>query len=95
MASALSPLDAAQPSARHDRDLTATVAKATAAALAVAALAFGIWQVRTVVILLLLAVTLAAAIRPGVEWLGRHRVSQSVALLLHFLVVGGAIALLV
>jgi predicted PurR-regulated permease PerM len=78
-----------------DRDFTIRVAKATAAALAVAALAFGVWQVRTVIILLLLAVTLAAAIRPGVEWLGRHRVPQSIAILLHFLLVGGAVALLV
>src|SRR6266542_1821924 len=76
-------------------DLTLRVAKATAAALAVVALAVGIWQVRSVLILLLLALTLAAAIRPGVEWLGRHRVPEPVAILLHFLVVGGAIALLV
>jgi predicted PurR-regulated permease PerM len=54
-----------------------------------------VWQVRTVLILLLLALTLAAAIRPGVEWLSRHRVPGSVAILLHFLVVGGAIALFV
>ena len=78
-----------------DRDLTVRTAKATAAALAVAALAFGIWQVRSVLILLLLALTLAAAIRPGVEWLGRHHVPESVAILLHLLVVGGAVALLV
>ena len=78
-----------------DRDLAVRVAKATAAALAVAALALGIWQVRGVLTLLLLALTLAAAIRPGVEWLGRHRIPESVAILLHFLVVGGAVALLV
>ena len=78
-----------------DRNLTVRAAKATAAALAVAALAVGIWQVRSVLILLLLALTLAAAIRPGVEWLGRHRVPESVAILLHFLVVGGVIALFV
>jgi predicted PurR-regulated permease PerM len=71
------------------------VAKATAAALAVVALAAGLWQVRSVLILLLLAITLAAAIRPGVEWLGRHRVPQSAAILLHFLVVGALVALLV
>jgi predicted PurR-regulated permease PerM len=78
-----------------DRDLTIRVAKATAAALAVAGLAVGIWQIRSVLILLLLALTLAAAIRPGVEWLGRHRVPESIAILLHFLAVGGAVALLV
>ena len=78
-----------------DHDSTVRVAKATAAALAVAAFAFGIWQVRSVVILLLLALTLAAAIRPGVEWLERRRVPESIAILLHFMVVGGAFALLV
>jgi hypothetical protein len=70
-----------------DGDLTRRVAKATAAALAVVALAAAIWQVRSILILLLLAITFAAAIRPGVEWLGRHRVPQSVAILLHLLVI--------
>ena len=78
-----------------DRDLTVRVAKATAAALTVGAVAFGIWQVRSVLILLLLAVTIAAAIRPGVEWLRQHRVPESVAILLHFVVVGGVVGLLV
>src|SRR6478736_5742779 len=85
------------PSDEHatvDRDITIRVAKATAVAIAVAALAAGVWQVRSVLILLILALTLAASIRPGVEWLGRHRVPQSLAILLHFLVVGGAVALL-
>jgi len=77
------------------RDLTVRVAKATAAAIAVGALAFGVWQVRGVLILFLLALTFAAAIRPGVEWLRRHHVPESVAILLHFVVVGGLIALLV
>ena len=99
MASVPSPADAPEAAARadraDDRDLTVRVAKASAAALAVAGLAFALWQVRTVLILLLLALTLAAAIRPGVEFLGRHRVPESVAILLHFLVVGGAIALFV
>ena len=55
------------PKHLSDRDLTVRAAKATAAALAVGALAFGIWQVRSVLILLLLALTFAAAIRPGVD----------------------------
>jgi predicted PurR-regulated permease PerM len=99
MAPVSSPADPPQPAeqahASSDRDLTVRVAKATAAALAVAGFAFALWQVRTVLILLLLALTLAAAIRPGVEWLGRHRVPEPVAILLHFLVVGGAIALFI
>ena len=76
-------------------DLTMRVAKATAAALAVAALGFGIWQVRSVLILLLLSLTFAAAIRPGVDWLRGHHVPQSLAILLHFAVVGIAVGLLI
>ena len=77
-----------------DRDSTIRVAKATAAALAVVALAFGLWQLRSVLVLLLLAVTLAAAIRPGIEWLHRHHVPEPIAILLHFVVLGGAVGLL-
>jgi predicted PurR-regulated permease PerM len=79
----------------RDHDLTVRVAKATAAALAVAGFAFALWQVRSVIILLLLALTLAAAIRPGVELLARHRVPESVGILLHFLAVGGVVALFI
>ena len=52
-----------------DRDLTVRTAKATAAALAVAGLAVGIWQVRSVLILLLLALTFASAIRSSANWI--------------------------
>jgi predicted PurR-regulated permease PerM len=78
-----------------DRDLTVRVAKATAAALTVAALAFGLWQVRAVIIFLLLALTLAASIRPGVEWLRRHHVPESIAILLFFVLAAGTVGLFV
>ena len=87
------PPEASSPSV--DRDLTGRVAKATVAVLAVAALAFGLWKVRAVVILLLLALTLAAAIRPGVVWLRRHHVPESSAILLFFVLAGGAIGLFI
>ena len=76
---------------RSDRDVTLVAAKATAAAIAVAALAFGLWKVRTVIIMLLLALTFAAAIRPGVEWLHRRRVPEPVAILFFLLTVIGVI----
>jgi predicted PurR-regulated permease PerM len=84
-----------RPEAAGDRRLVVAVAKSTAAALAVVALAVGVWNVRSVLILLLLALTFAAAIRPGVEWLGRHRVPQSLAILVHFVVFIGAIGVFV
>ena len=61
-----------------DRSLARAGAAATAGAIAIAAVAFGVWQVRSIVILLLLALTFAAAIRPGVEWLEARRVPQPV-----------------
>jgi len=77
------------------RDVTLVVAKATGAALAVAAVAFGLWKVRDIIVLLLLALTLAAAIRPGVEWLNRRRVPQPLAILIFFVLVGGVFGLFV
>ena len=68
-------------------------AKATAAGATVLALAFGVWQVRSMVILLLLALTFAAAIRPGVEWLHRRHVPEPLAIALFFLAAGGIITL--
>lgn len=82
----------APPMGSTDRDLMRRVAKATATALAVVALAFGLWQVRTIAILLLLSLTFAAAMRPGVEWLQPRRVPEPVAILLFFV---GTAAILV
>jgi predicted PurR-regulated permease PerM len=76
-----------------DRDVTRVTAKATAAAIAIGAVAFGIWQVRSMVILLLLALTFAAAIRPGVEWLKQRHVPQAGAIAFFFVMVIGAIVL--
>ena len=76
---------------RSDREVTVVAAKATAAAIAVAAVAFGVWKCRTVVIMLLLALTFAAAIRPGVEWLHRRRVPEPIAILFFLVVVIGVV----
>jgi putative heme transporter len=71
-----------------DRDAARLAARATAGALAVVALGVAVWHLRSMVILLLLALTFAAAIRPGVEWLHRRRVPQPLAILSFFLLVG-------
>jgi predicted PurR-regulated permease PerM len=76
-----------------DRDVVRLAAKAAAAAIAVGALGFAVWQVRAVVILLLLALTFAAAIRPGVEWLEQRRLPRPAAILAFFLAVGGVVVL--
>jgi predicted PurR-regulated permease PerM len=74
-------------------DVMLTAARATAGAIAVAAVAFALWKVRSIVVLLLLALTFAAAMRPGVEWLHRRKVPQPLAILTFFLLVLGAFAL--
>jgi len=66
--------------------------KATFAAVAVVALAFGLWKVRSILILLLLALTLAAAIRPGVQWLHRHKVPEALAIFAFFVLGLGTFA---
>jgi predicted PurR-regulated permease PerM len=65
-------------------DVMVTAARAATGAIAVAAIAFGLWRVRSIIILLLLSLTFAAAIRPGVEWLHRKRVPEPLAILLFF-----------
>jgi len=77
-------MDTGGAGVRSDRSAFWLGAKATAGALAVVLLAAGLWQVRTMVVLVLLALTFAAAIRPGVEALRRHHVPEALAILFFF-----------
>ncbi len=52
-----------------------------------------LWKVKIVVAMLLSAITISAAMRPGVEWLAKHRVPRVVGILLHYLVVLGLVVL--
>src|SRR2546422_9448991 len=79
--------------ATGERDVMYTAARATIGAIAVAAIAFGLWKVRSIVILLLLALTFAAAMRPGVEWLRRRRVPEPLAILFFFVLGLGTLGL--
>ena len=60
----------------------AFIATLVAGAVIVGGLA--LWKIRVVVALLLFAVTIAAAMRPGVEALARHRVPRAIGVLLHY-----------
>src|SRR3954467_3272444 len=74
-----------------------TARKAFVAALivvAVVALALALWKLRIVIALLFLAFIIAAAMRPSVDWLRRYRVPGGVAILAHYAVLLGIIALL-
>jgi predicted PurR-regulated permease PerM len=55
-------------------------ARAAIGVIVVAVVTFGLWKVRDVVILLVLSLSIAAAVRPGVELLERFRVPQVLAI---------------
>jgi predicted PurR-regulated permease PerM len=52
---------------------------------AVVAMALALWHLKVLVALLLLALIISSAMRPGIEWLHRHRIPRGVGVLLHYL----------
>jgi predicted PurR-regulated permease PerM len=58
---------------------------ATVVAVAVIVSAFALWQLKVLIALLLLAIVVASAMRPGIEWLHNRRVPRSVGVLVHYL----------
>jgi predicted PurR-regulated permease PerM len=55
--------------------------------------ALALWKLKLIVALFLTAITIAAAMRPGVEWLEERHVPRVVGILLHYLVLLGLLAL--
>jgi predicted PurR-regulated permease PerM len=66
---------------------------ATLVAGSILVLGLALWKMRLVLALLFMAFIVAAAIRPGIEWLARHRVPRPLGLALHYLALLGLIAL--
>jgi predicted PurR-regulated permease PerM len=74
-----------------------TARKAFIAALivvGVVVMALALWKLRIVIALLFLALIIAAAMRPSVEWLWRRRIPRGVGVLAHYAVLVGVIAVL-
>jgi predicted PurR-regulated permease PerM len=74
-----------------------TARKAFVAALivvGVVVLALALWKLRIVIALLFLALIIAAAMRPSVDWLWRHRIPRGVGVLAHYAVLIGVIGVL-
>jgi predicted PurR-regulated permease PerM len=65
---------------------------ATSVVVGVIVLALALWKLRVIVALVFVAMTIAAAMRPGVDWLSRKRVPRAAAVLLHYLVLVGLVA---
>ena len=54
-----------------------------------------LWKLRLLFSLIFVGIILAAAMRPGVEALHRHRIPRGIGVLFHYAVLLGALALLV
>jgi len=65
----------------------------TGVAVAVVVFALALWKLKVVIALLFMAVTIAAAMRPSVDWLTARRVPRSIGVLLHYLLLIGLLAL--
>ena len=75
----------------------ATARRAAVATLVVGGivvLALALWKIRIVIALVFLGFIIAAAMRPGVEWLQRRaRLPRGVGVLVHYLAIAGIVAL--
>src|SRR5579864_2677995 len=88
----LHSLQGEKPLAMSGTARRAATATLVAGSIVVAALA--LWKIRAVIALLFLGFIIAAAMRPGVERLNRSwRVPRSAGVLLHYLALLGAVAL--
>jgi predicted PurR-regulated permease PerM len=82
-----------KPSEPDRRSVARTALIASVVGVLVIVAALALWELKLVIALLFLAVTLAAAMRPGVDWLAERKVPRSLGVLLHYLVLLGLIAL--
>jgi predicted PurR-regulated permease PerM len=67
-------------------------AVATLVAGGIVVFALALWKLRLVLALLFFALIIAAAMRPGIEWLKRHHVPRGAGLALHYLALAAVIA---
>ena len=65
----------------------------TLVVIALVAVSLALWKIRLIVGLVFAAMIIAAAIRPGVDWLARMHVPRVVGVLLHFAALAAIIAL--
>jgi len=63
-------------------------------AVAVVAGALAVWELRLLIALLLYGLAIAAAMRPGVEWLARRRVPRPLGIAVHYIALLGLLGVL-
>lgn len=55
--------------------------------------ALALWKLKVLIALLFAAITISAAMRPGVEWLHTHRIPRALGIAIHYVVLLGLVAL--
>jgi predicted PurR-regulated permease PerM len=75
-------------------DTAKRAAIATLVVIAIAAAALALWKLKVIIALIFLGVTIAAAMRPGIDRLAAWHVPRSVGLLIHYVALFGLVALL-
>jgi predicted PurR-regulated permease PerM len=75
-------------------DVARKAAVSTIVVIAIVAVALALWKLKIVIALVFLGFIVAAAVRPGVDRLAEWRIPRPAGVLLHYLAVAGAIALL-
>jgi predicted PurR-regulated permease PerM len=81
---------------REDSGVAQVARKAAVATLVVVgivAFVLALWKLRVLVSLFFLGLVIAAAMRPGIEWLYVRRVPRSVGLAIHYVALAGVVAL--
>jgi predicted PurR-regulated permease PerM len=74
-------------------DAATRAAITTLVVVGIVVVTLALWKLRLVVGLLFSAMIIAAALRPSIDWLARHRVPRPAGLGLHYLALIGAIAI--
>ena len=74
-------------------DTARRAALTTIVAVAVVVGAFALWKLKVLLALIFAAITIAAAMRPGVEWLHKRRIPRPMGVAIHYLAILGLLAL--
>ena len=75
-------------------DTAKRAAVATLVVIAIVATALALWKLKVIIALIFLGVTIAAAMRPGIDRLAVWHIPRSVGLLFHYVALFGLVALL-
>jgi predicted PurR-regulated permease PerM len=88
----------AEPAQRNGRtplgDTAKRAAIATLVVIAIVAAALAVWKLKVILALIFLGITIAAAMRSGVDKLATWRIPRGIGLALHYLALFGLVALL-